>query len=150
MTDIPIKFARSLNGASEYYLTHPCVSGKFATSAEAIETNGREVLLSVDTGADHMAIDHEFALSLGMKPTGFTVANAEQGVPIFNGAIRIDGIDLTIPVRLVSRPLLQAGVPFQVILGRIVLNLFEMTYRPTTGESFLRFVGLPQGLVEKS
>lgn len=150
MADIPIRFARPLNGSSEYYLTHPCVSGKFSTSVEAFESNAHDVLLSVDTGADHMAIDHDFALALGMKPTGFTVANAEQGVPIFNGAIRIDGIELTIPVRMVSRPLTKAGAPFQVILGRIVLNLFEMTYRPMTGESFLRLGDIPPGLVGKS
>ncbi len=150
MVDIPIFFVRFPDGPQEYYQGHPCVSGRFSTNAENFEGENHDVLLAVDTGADHMAIDHDFALSLGMSPAGFITANSEENVPYFQGAIRIDGYEKIIPASLVSRPLKKSGLPFQLVLGRIDLNRFDMVYRPSGGGSFLRTLDLQQGSVEAS
>lgn len=86
----------------------------------------------IDTGADHIYIDEEFADTCGLREIDRTRAIGASGVfetPTFFGRIQVPGLGLEKDLRMIGMSLRGAGSGAQaVIIGRYFLNTFGIVF----------------------
>jgi hypothetical protein len=134
---------------------HPCVPVMVAKSQSSLTAEpsfATEVMALVDTGADYLYCDIGFAISLGLEPVGTTDVNAGPLMPIFMGAFQIVGTSFPIVTRLVGQDFAGRSAPYQIVLGRLLLNAMHLEYAPSSGRCVLHIPDFqsPEGLHDSS
>lgn len=86
----------------------------------------------IDTGADHIYIDEQFALACNLKEIDRTIAigaHASHEAPTFFGRIRIAEMNIEKDLRMIGMNLRAPGHDAQtVIVGRYFLNTFDIVF----------------------
>lgn len=140
-----ISLLRREGTSAEEFMRHPCVQVMvFPRSNGSDQSEGELVWAAVDTGADHIYIDPELAGRLNLPVVGLTHVNGAAGQPIYEGSLAIVGINDLTYVRFVHRECRPLGLPFDVVLGRILLNHLALEYSPSQQVARLRKIDPPQ------
>ena len=90
----------------------------------------------LDTGASVSSLDIAFAQALGLPVSGThrsTGATGEGDYPNFDAAFLVPILDIIIPSPIGGLPLRAHGHPWDAIIGRDILCLFEFTVNGSTG-----------------
>ena len=114
----------------------------------AIKSPNRQLIRAlIDTGADCTVVDHSIIRVLGLQPEGCMLVHSPSASAIPRVAHRFPlalGIWLEReffepPVQLSAIESDFAGLPFQALLGRDIVNLAKMVYDGPSGTFTLTF-----------
>jgi len=151
MSTVKIEFVGHEEHQSEPHRLHPCVSVYvLPPGSDDGTSHGFKVWATIDTGADYLYISPELAAELDLPVVGKTDVNGDQDQPIYFGRLGIVGIEGTSDVRLVQRESRSVGLPFDVVLGRVLLNRLALEYSPSGDGCFLRMLDQRPGSVGAS
>lgn len=123
------------------YNLHPCIEVSIAPDKASFSDPAKvqKVWATVDTGADHLAVDRTFAVAMKLPFVKFANVNGVDSTPVFKAFMLLPGTEQPFEVTMVSQDHEGLGAPYRCVLGRILLNAGRLQYDVQNNQSFLMF-----------